>query len=268
MKRIKWISMIFLLFIVIGASYYLLNDVYQDEGSVFLATNVENTDIEDGYEVYLEKYELIDESKNTSVFIEYPQIKERDKSDVEKKINSLLNELAISYYDAEFSKGLNLEIKAKVMHNDSNLISVKYEGLSHYDDTMKVNNIVFATNIDLKTGNVIKLEDAFNEKFEQKLNQEIFVYNGLDKVNEGDELDPNSHEYGYVNADKEIIYEMFLKYYSSKNSDKFYFGENYLGIIVKVPSGPLVYLELAASYLDLSECMRNNVIWENLLESK
>lgn len=268
MKRVKWIIIILLVLVVIGVSYYLLGDVNQEDVSVNPTASVEKPELEEGYEFYLEKYELIDDSKNINVIIEYPQIIERDKSEIKSKINSMLKEQAISYYEAEYSNGLNLEIKAEIMYNDSNLLSVKYDGLSHYNDTMKINNILFATNVDLKTASLIKLEDVFNDNFQQKLNRDIFVYNGLDKVDEGGDIDSNSHEYGYVNADKSIIDEMFHQYYSNLNSEKYYFGENYLSVIVKVPSGPLVYLELSASYSDLSDCVINNVIWDKILKSE
>ncbi len=207
------------------------------------------------YELYYETFELIDEMKKTNILIQYPQISGMDSLELEKIINSLLKENAIHVYASKVSDGLNLQIEMQIKYFDANLISVRYAGYEHYHGSMRVYGVLYATNINLNTGELLHINDIFNDEFQKKLNRDIFKYNGSDKVLDGEVVKPNTHEYGYINADDSIITDMFEKYLNNVSDSEFYFSENALNIIVKVPSGPTAYLELIADLEDLGTCI-------------
>lgn len=221
------------------------------------------------YKIYFEKFAVKDKDTYTDILIEYPQIKNMESLEIEMKANKLLKEKAISVYGGEGVEGLSLPMKTKVEYFNSDIISVKYTGYGYYFGAINGNDIMYATNINLKTGEIIDIRNLFTDCFQEKLNRNVFKFNGAGKASEGEIIDPNSLEYGYVNGDESIILEMFKNYYSNKAIDKYYFGEKYFNIIVETPSGPTIYLELAASYDDLKDCMNyNDGFWNEILKFK
>lgn len=220
-------------------------------------------------EIYFERFAVKNIEKHTDILIEYPQIKNMKSLEIEMKINKLLKEKAISYYGDEGVDGLDLPMETKVEYFNSNIISVKYTGYGYYSGTIHGNDITYATNINLKTGEIIDIRNLFTDRFREKLNRNVFKYIGPEQVSEGESIDPNSHEYIYINADDSIILEMFENYNSNKDVDKYYFSENSFNIIAETPSGPTVYLELAASYDDLKDCMNDDEdFWDEILKFK
>lgn len=268
MKRLQWFLIMLMIFLLVGCSNNVLvenlpesfgDDDIQEQDFLNDETQEEETEIE--YEVHFERFELLNEVEYTDILIEYPQIKGLESPETEMKVNALLKDKAMSVYETEASKGLSLQIKPQIEYSSSNLISVKYLGHEQYHDTMSINDIMYATNINLKTGKIVNIQEVFNDDFQQKLNRDIFIYNGVDKAGEGETIETNTHEYGYVNADESIISEMFDNYYSDLTSEKYYFGDDNFSIIIRVPSGPTVYLELAASYKHLKGCMNNDILF-------
>lgn len=221
------------------------------------------------YKIYFEKFTVKDKDTHTDILIEYPQIKNMKSLELEDKINKLLKEKAISVYGDEGVEGLSLPMKTKIEYFNSNIISVKYTGYGYYFGAINGDDIMYATNINLKTGQIIDIHNLFTDHFQQKLNRNVFKFNGLGKTSEGNDINPDSLEYGYVNGDESIILEMFKNYYSNKAIDKYYFSDKYFNIIAETPSGPTVYLELAASYDNLRDCMNyNNGFWSDILKLK
>lgn len=222
-----------------------------------------------GNEIYYERFTVKDKDKHTNVLIKYPQIKNMKSLEIQKKVNKLIREKAISVYGGEGVEGLSLPMKTKVEFFNSNIISVKYTGNGYYFGAANGNDIMYATNINLKTGEIIDIHNLFTDCLQQKLNRKVFKFNGAGKANEGETIDPNTLEYGYVNGDESIILEMFKNYYSNKSTDKFYFSKKYFNIIAETPSGPTTYFELKASYDDLKDCMNyKDEFWNELLKLK
>jgi len=231
---------------------------YNDEFTLNEANDID-------YEIYFEKYIVKNEDKQTDILIEYPQLKNMKSLDMQKKVNKLLSDKAISDYKGDGVDGLSLSMKTKVEYANSNIISVKYTGFAYYPNTANGYDVMYATNINLKTGEVIDIHNLFTDGFKQKLNRDVFIYNCEDKVVEDQFLSPYSFEYGYLNAEESIIIEMFENYYCNKAIDKYYFSKKYFNIIVETTSGPAIYLELATSYEELKDCMNyEDEFWNEL----
>lgn len=234
----------------------------QEENNLLLTNDI-------NYEIYFEKFTVENKDKNTDILIEYPQIKKMKSLEIQKKVNKLLREKAISVFGGEGVEGLSLLMNTKVEYSNANIISVKYTGYGYYSGAVNGNDIMYATNINLKTGEIIDIRNLFTACFQQKLNRNVFEFNGIGKAAEGETIDPNSLEYGYVNGDESIILEIFKNFYNNKAVDKYYFSEKYFNIIVETPSGPTIYLELAASYDDLKDCMKyKDGFWNDILKLK
>lgn len=223
-------------------------------------TLIDNNDIDDSsiiqnettsYEIYYETFEVLDEINDTDVLIQYPQITGLDTLEIE--INSLLKEEGVKIYNDNVSDALTLHVEAQVKYLDQNLISVRYAGTQHYHDTMRVNDVLFGTTISLTTGEVVNITDFLNEEFKNQLTRDTFKYAGPEEVLE--DVQPNTHHYGYLNADESIITEMLEKYMDEVTHRSFYLTEDSLYLFVLVPSGPSVYLELKAELKDLESCI-------------
>lgn len=256
----------------IGQKHYLKNKEVQKEKVELGEPKIQeanklNLTSDTNYKIYFEKFAVKNEDTHTDILIEYPQIKNMKSLEIDMKVNKLLKEKAISIYGGDGAKGLNLPMKTKVEYFNSNIISVKYTGYGHYFGAVNGSDIMYATNINLKTGEMIDIRNLFTNYFEQKLNRNVFKFNGVGKASEGETIDPNSFEYGYVNGDESIIFEMFKNYYGNMATDNYYFSEKYFNIIVETPSGPTTYLELAASYNDLKGCMNyNDGFWNEFMK--
>lgn len=217
--------------------------------------------------IYFEKFAVKNKDMHTDILIKYPQIKNMKSLEIEMKVNKLLKEKAISVYGGEGFEGLSLPMETKVEFFNSTIISVKYTGYGYYYGAANGNDIMYATNINLKTGEIIDIRNLFTDCFQRKLNRKVFKYNGIGKASEGEVIDSDSLEFGYVNVDESIVLEMFENFYRNKATDKYYFSERYFNIITETPSGPTIYLELAASYDDLKDCMNDkDGLWNEILK--
>lgn len=212
--------------------------------------------------LYWENHEIIDEATHTNVYIEYPQVNGMVSSKLETQVNSLLKNSVVPFYSGESVVGLNLDMKTSIEFFNDSLISVKYSGFGYYYGAKDVVDTLYAVNIDLKTASIINIHELFRDNFRECLNRDVFVYSGFDKSGEGKTIDPNSHEYGYINADETIVSEIFDNYDSNMTNEKYYFNEDKFNLIVKVPSGSSAYLELATDYNSLKKYMQiDNEFW-------
>ena len=192
----------------------------QEANKLNLTNDAEN-------KIYFKKFTVKNKDNHTDILIEYPQIKNMKSKQIEMKVNKLLKEKAISVYGGEGVEGLSLPMKTKVEYFNSSIISVKYTGYGYYYGAANGNDIMYATNMNLETGEIIDIRNLFTECFQQKLNRKVFKFNGVGKASEGETIDPDALEYGYVNGDESIILEMFKNYYSNKANDKYYFSDKY-----------------------------------------
>ncbi|WP_167958160.1 DUF4163 domain-containing protein [Anaerosporobacter faecicola] len=219
------------------------------------------------FNLHYEEFSRIDNATHTDIHIEYPQINNMKSVEIEKKVNMLLKEKAISLYLDFDSEGLNLPMKTNIEYCNSNILSVKYSGYGYYYVAINGMNIMYATNIDLNTGEIINIHVLFTERFQGVLNRNVFRYDGEDQASEGESMDPNSNAYRYSTADESIIMEMFENYYNDLQTDRYYFSESGFHLLVITPSGPTIFLELVASYEDLKSCMNfSNGFWDDYFD--
>lgn len=264
MKKTIFITVIFLLSTLVCLSKTSTEDIKINNEIYNQSTN------DSSNRVYYEDFKLIDEGIHTNIQIEYPQLKGMKSLKIQQKINKLIKEKAIyTLYDEEeeIKKGLNLNVKAEVKYLSLDLISIKYTAQSHYWNTMKVYEIIYATNINIETGELLNYKALFNNSFRAILNRKVFKYSSPDKAIKSENLDVNSYEYGYLHGENEILRELFDKFYNDFRESNYYFNKTKFTIIVEIPDGSGTNIELSTDYSNMRNVINNKYkIWNEFIK--
>lgn len=197
--------------------------------------------------------------------IKYPQISGLSDSDKQKKINSTLKNEALKvlkYYENPYGS-VELSIDYKVILKNQNILSIQYSGVGSVSNAAHPNNLFFTTNINIKTGNRLRLKDIVNidKNFANKF------LNGEFKA-----LWPEHNE-ALKQFTNEEIQEYFMEADSldnigtEKQSDVFsYFTTDFLGISISVSHAIGDHAEFEIKYKYLKDNIKTkNEIWKNLL---
>ena len=114
------------------------------------------------------EYQLVskDYSKN-NVKINYPEIKNSNDNEKLKSINKYLKECALKVLDDYVKDDPNLEkvnlnVNYDVKFKNEKYISIVYKGEVNVKGTAYPSSIFYTTNVDLESGNIIRLSDYSN----------------------------------------------------------------------------------------------------------
>ncbi|OJU14305.1 MAG: hypothetical protein BGN88_07760 [Clostridiales bacterium 43-6] len=115
----------------------------------------EATTVKPGYETVQTTY------KKNKIVINYPQLVYMTDRRQQEEINALIKKYAIEgakiFYGDDFEKSV-IQIDYRIIHNSPSLLSIEYKGVGSRDGAYP-NNLLYTTNIDMKTGKVLKLTD-------------------------------------------------------------------------------------------------------------
>ena len=198
--------------------------------------------------------------------IKYPQISELSDTDKQKKINNILKDEAIkvlNYYEDSYGS-VELKIDYKAVLMNPYILSIQYSGVGSVSNAAHPNSLFYTTNINIKTGDRLKLKDIINVdmKFANKFlkgefkalrpeQSEVLELLSAEDVqenfNEADSLDNISTE---------------------KQSDVFsYFTNDSFGISISVGHALGDHAEFEINYQDLKDNIKTeNGIWKDLLQ--
>lgn len=207
-------------------------------------------------------------SKSDNAFkydIKYPQISGLSDQDKQKRINGILKDEALKvlkYYENPFGS-VELNINYKVSLKDANVLSIQYSGVGSVDTAAHPNSLFYTTNIDINTGNRIRLKDVVN--IDKKL-ADKFLSGGFKA------LWPEQSE-ALEHHTSEEMQESFKKADSldsigtEEQSDVFsYFTTDSLGISISVGHAMGDHAEFEIKYQDLNDNIKTeNEIWKDLL---
>ncbi len=279
MKLRKIRILIFFLLIFSGCS---VNSVHEEKQEAINETSnaksndvymISNYDTDDEtyttnyYPYRLEKYEVIDEESNTNISITYPQISGMENEALENQVNDLLKDRGISVYKDDLIEGLELQVDASVKLISKTIVSVKYYGYGNYNSSQSIFDVIYATNINLLECKDIEFKEIFTDEIQSELRRDIFLYSGEDKIKDGEELEENTHEFGYLNAEKQIINNLFKEYYENADSENYYFNNDTITLIVSIPSSDSTFLELSAGYDELFRVINTeNCVWNDIIK--
>lgn len=169
-----------------------------------------------------------------NIIIRYPQITKMKDSNLEDKINHLLKEDALKileYYQVNF-EGDSMEVDFEVKRCDEESLSVVYTGAYIWQGAANHANILYSSNIHMKTGTHISLAD---EKEIDEIAAALKSSEGYDVITDSEEVlaivEENLKEINtddlklmLENADfknKEDSYPDIFSYYTDK-------GESYI----------------------------------------
>ncbi len=114
------------------------------------------------------EYELVSKNYNkNNVKINYPEIKKFNDDKKLKSINKYLKESALKVLDDYVKEDPNLEavnlnVNYDVKFKNEKYISIVYEGEVNVNGTAYPSSIFYTTNVDLESGNIIRLSDYSN----------------------------------------------------------------------------------------------------------
>ncbi|MBY6931612.1 DUF4163 domain-containing protein [Clostridium botulinum] len=114
------------------------------------------------------EYELVSKNYNkNNVKINYPEIKKFNDDEKLKSINKYLKESALKVLDDYVKEDPNLEavnlnVNYDVKFKNEKYISIVYEGEVNVKGTAYPSSIFYTTNVDLESGNIIRLSDYSN----------------------------------------------------------------------------------------------------------
>ncbi|HEX9061681.1 MAG TPA: hypothetical protein VF941_15980 [Clostridia bacterium] len=211
--------------------------------------------------------ELTYEKNDTKIKCNIKYLKVSDLSDVKRQeqINNILKDEALKvfrYYDN--SDGiLELNISYKIVLMDKDILSIQYSGIGYVSTAAHPNNLFYTTNINMRTGNKLRLNDIINidKDFAEK-----FI-SGKFKA-----LEPHKNE-----AIKHLSIETILAYFkeadsldntgSNKQSDVFsYLTPDSLGISISISHSTGDHAEFEIKYKDIKDNIKvESDIWNNLL---
>lgn len=143
---------------------YKIDDTYEEQydtedlDKIYLAHegdtyNFNDIDLEEHY-YYIDGRDLIPTAYDESPHATYYKIIGLKDKEVEEKINERFKVDSINF----FNENPQRSISVAVICNKSNVLSLE---LTRYDNINKISHILKIYNIDLNTGNDIKLEDLF-----------------------------------------------------------------------------------------------------------
>ena len=216
------------------------------------------------YMVDTEIFENIDEDKEIDITIEYPQISGMEDEKKQKRINELLKESAMGPYydflnDGGFMDSTGWPVEYTVVYATEDIFSVTFDGYIYAKGNAHGTNLLYATNIDLDTGERITTNELFNVSFRGKLRMEIFDLSVLGEKITKEDMSATANEMleeTIVNRREEFV----------DSHDNFYFGVDKFYIILPVMSD---HHSFEANYDDLRDVMNmDNPIWGKILDVK
>ena len=152
----KKICLLLVLLLVLTVSGCNKNNV--KETNTNADDNKQGTSVNENYEIVKETY------TSGKIAINYPQIKNLNDENKQKKINELIKAEALKIQDKykEELDNIDLSLDYEVMYKGSDIISIRYLGLAMTKSAAYPINEINTTNIDLNKEQVLKLSDVVN----------------------------------------------------------------------------------------------------------
>jgi hypothetical protein len=200
-----------------------------------------------------------------NVTINYPQIVDLANKNLQNTINELIKNEALFNFKEDVDENLELQLDYDIELKSVDVLSIKYTGLGYYKDASYPNKWYFTTNIDLRSGSIIKLLNLFkiDDKFVSAFKNGNYITDSNKELKDA--------VIDYVNSmDTENLIQYFNQADNRKSEENpanvfSYFTEDSVVIIIGVPHALGDHAEIELKYLDLDDNLNNNELWNKLM---
>jgi len=174
--------------------------------------------------------------------IKYPQIEGLIDSAKEEKINKLIEADVLYGIEEDTGENLNLNLAYKIRLKSADTLSIEYDGEGYNENASYPVNWYFTTNIDVKSGEKIKLTDvvAADDSLVKKFRRSKYIDRGFtDNETSAKELQSAVCEYVTGIGDEDLI--GYFKQSGSRNMEEnpsctfFSLSEDSIIISINVP---------------------------------
>ncbi|MGH4139903.1 lysozyme inhibitor LprI family protein [Clostridium sp.] len=213
-------------------------------------------------------FEIITKTyENKKVKINYPQITNLSDVNKQKQINDLIKNDILTYFNVE-REDLTIDANYEIKWKSSRLLSIVYKGYSNIKTSMHPDNNIYATNINIENGAILKFKDLINldNNFAEKLKNvksRVWTPEPLDGIDDKTAISLIGEELSW-STNKDLI-----NYF---NSDAFnycgYFTKDYFGIGIAINHAAGDYAELKIKYGDIKDNIKpENEVWKDFINN-
>ncbi|MDR1505200.1 MAG: DUF4163 domain-containing protein [Prevotella sp.] len=207
------------------------------------------------YEIDTKVFKHTDTKRQVGISINYPQINGISDIAIQTQTNEQIENTALKPYYEIFGDEENIDdgtewsVEHSIVYISNSIISIKFEGSIFTEGNAHGINMIYAININLKTGKEITLDELFDESFKGKLDNSVFI---------GVDVDTSDAD----NAAMEEIFNRFKNNFMD-NYNNFYFGLDEFVIILPISN----YFRFSTTYENLKDCMKlDNPLWSEVLK--
>lgn len=190
--------------------------------------------------------------ENSNVKVEYPQIKDEEHKTVNELIKNFAEDLAVNVYSGDYSN-LDLEVFYRITYQDSELLSIVFDGFGNISTAAYPNELLFAINVDLSDSKVLSFSDIFSVSNESlKIvgdnYHEQFILKKFGGVTDGNAKAYEDITYIGVNRLRDII----------SDDTKFYLSEKSVTVCVGLQHAVGDNFEIEVEYSELKDFIKLN----------
>ncbi|MBK5242180.1 lysozyme inhibitor LprI family protein [Clostridium sp.] len=214
------------------------------------------------------KFEIITKNYiNKKVEIKYPQITNLIDVNKQKQINELIKNDILTYFNVE-REDLTIDANYEIEWKSSRLLSIVYKGYSNLETSMHPDNNIYATNINIEKGTILKFKDFINldNNFAEKLKNvksRVWTLKPLDGIDDNTAINMIEEELSsFTNKD-------LISYFDSAEFGYCgYFTKDYFGISIATNHAVGDYVELKVKYGDIVDNIKpGNEVWEDFINN-
>ena len=202
---------------------------------------------------------------NKKVKINYPQITNLSDANKQKRINDLIKNDILTYFNVE-REDLVIDASYEVKWKSSRLLSIVYKGIGSLETSMHPDNNIYATNINIEKGTIIKFKDLINldNNFAEKLKNvkdRVWTPKPLDGIDDKTTISLIEDELSW-STNKDLI-----SYFDSAAFGYCgYFTSDYFGISIAINHAAGDYAELKIKYADIVGNIKpENEVWKDFI---
>ncbi len=214
------------------------------------------------------KFDIVTKTyENKKVKINYPQIANLSDVNKQKQINDLIKNDILTYFNVE-REDLTIDANYEIKWKSPRLLSIVYKGYSNLKTSMHPDSNIYATNINIEKGTILKFKDLINldNNFAEKLKNvksRVWTPMPLDGIDNETAINMIGEELS-SSTNKNLI-----SYFDSAAFGYCgYFTKDYFGISIATNHAAGDFAELKIKYVDIKDNIKpGNEVWKDFINN-